>query len=65
MTDPSLVRAAAGALSGKAAATGERADQRHLAGLVFFQPEDAGQRLAGCFRKLDAEQLGKLGRKAR
>ena len=42
-----FVGAAARMLAGEAAARGERADQRHLAGFVFFEPDDAGQRLAG------------------
>ena len=46
-----LVAAAARALAGEAAARGERADQRHLAGFVLLEPEHAGQRLARPLRR--------------
>src|SRR5204863_3422911 len=58
-----VVVATAGALAGKAAPRGERADQGHLAILVFFKAKQAGQRSAGGFRHVDAKGLSEIRRK--
>src|SRR2546430_1135939 len=47
---------------GKAAGSRKRADQRHLAAIVFFEADDAGQRLAGDAVGVDAKQLGQVRR---
>ena len=55
-----FIGAAARVLAGEAAASGERADQRHLAGFVLLEPNNARQRLPGNIPGIDSEQFGKI-----
>src|SRR5690349_7895665 len=55
-----LVGPAAGMLAREASARSERADQRHLAGVVLLETNYARQRLACDLPRIDTEQFGEV-----